>query len=647
MIGRVIKNRYEIKKELGWGRMATVYLAKDLQANKNVAIKFLHSHFTKDFSYIERLQREAKTATRFNHPNIVKVLDFGTQQNEYFIVMEYIKGQTLAQLLKRDEKPSENEILLIARSVAGALHYASNFKITHRDIKPQNIIVTADRGVKVAGFGMARAAPELAAVQPSMFAGTSIYESPEQARGDKVDVRSDIYSLGITIYEALEGSTPFSGNSTRPIIQKHIADDPMQTASKTPADLKPIIARCLEKDPGNRYQSADLLIDDIDSLLTARKLDEQFKPRAHKINLESPVGFIAAGTEQEKTSFINQMNALINSLRAPFDRILEEIRESKPAQSIEPRLPELKNKVLIGLFAASAITILGFALSDVLYSNRALDTAPINSKKPIAKTTPKEYNGSDQENSPTYKETSQDNPESSTTTTSSQPTIGALTHVNGNSESSVTSTLQPGNSNGQSSLFNILGTPLTPNAKPQEGSNKEKGALITTTGTSKPKATKPTALGEPGGGGNSLGRSSSTTLIDALLVGNRNETVGSATEHSSRDQNTVSTTNNTTSYDYPTSTQYTPPATQEQPQQEQIQCTIPSEAEPTNPANQENTPGTAKPTTTSAYQSTTSTTISTTTTNPPTTTTENLTTTTKPPAESSVMLRPGRSRPRR
>lgn len=226
MIDRTISNRYKIEEELGSGGMATVFLAIDTFTGTKVAIKFLHPQHSKDFTYIERFNREAETAIKLDHPNIVKVLDFGSQQGEHFIVMEYIEGRTLMQVLQKNGKFTEDEGLLIAKSITDALDYAHSLGIIHRDIKPQNIMLTNNGEIKVADFGIAKATTMTTLTQTGMFMGSPLYTSPEQAKGEKVDIRSDIYSLGITLFELIEGHPPFQSDSPWHIINMHITQEP-------------------------------------------------------------------------------------------------------------------------------------------------------------------------------------------------------------------------------------------------------------------------------------------------------------------------------------------------------------------------------------------------------------------------------------
>ncbi|HZD59991.1 MAG TPA: serine/threonine-protein kinase [Anaerolineae bacterium] len=267
---QVISNRYAIEEKLGSGGMATVFLATDLNTDKKVAVKFLHPQYARDASYIERFVREAETAIHLDHPNIAKVVDYGSQRSEHFIVMEYIGGRNVAEVLKDEGTLSEERALFIAQSIANALDYAGSLGIVHRDIKPQNIMLTDKGEVKVADFGIAKMASMATMTHTGMFIGSPAYTSPEQAQGEKVDSRSDIYSLGITLYEMLSGHPPFQSGNPWSVINMHIAAEPPVIDADIAPDIKEILLKCLKKDPGERYQKPAEVAARIGTLLDAR-----------------------------------------------------------------------------------------------------------------------------------------------------------------------------------------------------------------------------------------------------------------------------------------------------------------------------------------------------------------------------------------
>jgi eukaryotic-like serine/threonine-protein kinase len=251
---------YEIGPVLGVGGMGEVYRAKDTRLGRDVAIKFLSEHLLQDPSFRKRLQEEAKAAARLNHPNAVSVYDVGGD----YIVSEYVDGVTLRKL----EKPSQRRALEIAAQVADGLAAAHAVGIVHRDIKPENIMVSAEGRVKILDFGLAKPIAGAAATeghvtltQPGMVIGTLHYMSPEQVRGGQLDSRSDVFSLGLVLYEMLAGQKAFARDSAAEVMTAILKEDPPPLPAELPGALTLIVSQCLEKDPNRRFQSAhDLAI---------------------------------------------------------------------------------------------------------------------------------------------------------------------------------------------------------------------------------------------------------------------------------------------------------------------------------------------------------------------------------------------------
>ena len=242
--------------------MATVYLGQDLVLDRTVALKVLSGDMSRDQGFVERFRREARAAASLNHPNIVSVYDWGEADGSYFIVMEYVPGPTLAQRLHAEEVlPAE--AAAIGAEIAAALAEAHRHGVVHRDVKPGNVLIDADGRVKVADFGIARAAwadPDTRLTQTGMVLGTATYLSPEQAEGGIVDARSDVYSLGVVIYEMVTGRPPFGGDTPLSIAYQHARADPQPPRRLNPAVpewLEGIVLRAMAKDPGRRYQSAE------------------------------------------------------------------------------------------------------------------------------------------------------------------------------------------------------------------------------------------------------------------------------------------------------------------------------------------------------------------------------------------------------
>lgn len=265
----LINDRYELGRRIGRGGMAEVFVARDRLLDRPVAVKVLFPEHAKDPLFVERFRREAMSAAGLNHPNIVGVYDWGQVNNTYYIAMEYVQGRTLAEILQANVRLSVLQACDIAVEVASALASAHQHGVVHRDIKPANILVGSTGQVKVADFGIARAvgaAVEQNLTQTGAVMGTATYFSPEQAQGSQPDPRSDLYSLGVVMYEMISGEPPFVGDNAIAVAYKQVHDQPQSLRSKEP-DVSPafnaIVMKCLDKDPLRRYASAAELADDI------------------------------------------------------------------------------------------------------------------------------------------------------------------------------------------------------------------------------------------------------------------------------------------------------------------------------------------------------------------------------------------------
>ncbi|HHW56487.1 MAG TPA: Stk1 family PASTA domain-containing Ser/Thr kinase [Clostridia bacterium] len=271
MIGRILGNRYEILEKIGEGGMAKVYKAKCHLLNRIVAIKILRPEFAADEDFVKKFRRESQAAASLSHPNIVSIYDVGQEGDIYYIVMEYVKGRTLKKLISENGGQLEvNRAVEIARQVCKALDHAHKNRIIHRDIKPQNILVTDDDVVKVTDFGIARAANGSTITYTGDVVGTVYYFSPEQAKGGIVDARTDIYSLGIVLYEMLTGKVPFEGDSPISIALKHIQENiipPSKLNPKVPKELDKIVLKATQKDVNLRYQTAADFLKDLNTFL--------------------------------------------------------------------------------------------------------------------------------------------------------------------------------------------------------------------------------------------------------------------------------------------------------------------------------------------------------------------------------------------
>jgi hypothetical protein len=278
MIGTILSNRYKIVEKLGSGGMAWVYLAQDLREQRQVAVKILYPQHSQDLSFLQRFMQEARLAMSLSEcgpmRQIVCVLDYGSDRDTHYLVMEYVPGEDLGRVLTERGPLPWQEALNIGRHVALALEHAHQQGVVHRDIKPGNIMITADGGVRVLDFGIARArgSPELTL---SGFVGSPHYAAPEQAMGDVVDIRADIYSLGIVLYRMLSGDLPFHGQTPWAIANQHIASPPPpleKTCPDLPAPVVHLVRRAMAKRPEDRFQTPTELVKAIEEVLAGHDL---------------------------------------------------------------------------------------------------------------------------------------------------------------------------------------------------------------------------------------------------------------------------------------------------------------------------------------------------------------------------------------
>lgn len=274
-IGMIIGERYEILERIGTGGMSDVYKAKDHKLNRFVAVKVLKQEFSENANFVSKFRIEAQAAAGLMHPNIVNVYDVGEENGIYYIVMELVEGITLKKYIEKKARLSVKEAVSIAIQVSMGIEAAHNNHIIHRDIKPQNIIISKEGKVKVTDFGIAKAATSNTITSNVM--GSVHYTSPEQARGGYSDEKSDIYSLGVTLFEMLTGRVPFNGETTVAIAIKHIQEEmpsPRDYVSEIPVSVEQIVFKCCRKSPDRRYQSMSELIDDLKKALITP--DEDF-----------------------------------------------------------------------------------------------------------------------------------------------------------------------------------------------------------------------------------------------------------------------------------------------------------------------------------------------------------------------------------
>jgi serine/threonine-protein kinase len=256
---KILNNRYELQQKIGEGGMARVYRGRDMRLNRQVAVKVLHSHYAADTGFLQRFHHEAQAAANLRHPNIVDVYDVGQDGDIHYIVMEYVPGSDLKALLMRNGSLPVEQAVPIAEAVASGLEAAHRVGMIHRDVKPQNVIVGEAGQVKITDFGIAKSKLSTALTETGVTFGTADYISPEQARGQAASPQSDIYSLGVTLYEMLTGRLPFTGDSSIAVAMQHVSAEPPPPRMynpRIPAQLEALVLRALAKDPADRPASA-------------------------------------------------------------------------------------------------------------------------------------------------------------------------------------------------------------------------------------------------------------------------------------------------------------------------------------------------------------------------------------------------------
>ena len=294
--GKLLGNRYEIIKKIGNGGMATVYKATDVILKRQVAVKILRDEFTTDEEFIRRFEAEAQSAARLTHPNIVSIYDVGVEGNLYFIVMELIQGKTLKEIIVEEQGPLPWKWSVnVAIQIAQALEMAHRNNIIHRDIKPHNIIITEDGIAKVTDFGIAKAVSNSTITAFGTTIGSVHYFSPEHARGGFTDAKSDIYSLGVVMYEMLTGKVPFDADTPVSVALKHMQEEPIEPIEKNPnmpSSVNKIIMKALKKDATLRYQTSTEMLVDLKAALKDPEGDfveeKEYDPtaRTQKLNAE-------------------------------------------------------------------------------------------------------------------------------------------------------------------------------------------------------------------------------------------------------------------------------------------------------------------------------------------------------------------------
>jgi len=356
--GQKIGERYEIVKSIGEGGMANVYLAKDTILDRNVAIKVLRGDLSHDEKFIRRFQREALSVSNLSHPNIVEVYDVGEENEQHYIVMEYIEGKTLKQLLHKRGSLTLSEVIDIMNQLTDGLIHAHDAYIIHRDVKPQNIMIEDDGLIKITDFGIAMALNSTQLTQTNSVMGSVHYLPPEQANGKSATMKSDIYSLGILMYELLTGNVPFKGDNAVEIALKHLKEKIPSVRRQNPTipqSVENIILKATAKNPKNRYDSVRQMHDDLLECLNDEHVNDK------KVVYSYPENDL----DDNKT--VNKSNSSNSEIDKPKDledikdkkRIEESIEESVEITKKEKfKFPIILLSILLGLLVISGVIVL-------------------------------------------------------------------------------------------------------------------------------------------------------------------------------------------------------------------------------------------------------------------------------------------------
>ncbi|MDZ7672210.1 MAG: Stk1 family PASTA domain-containing Ser/Thr kinase [Halanaerobiales bacterium] len=313
MIGKLLNDRYKIERQIGSGGMALVYEAKDILLDRKVAIKMLRPEFVSDEDFINKFRHEAKAVAKITHPNVVSIYDIVESENSLYLVMEFIEGRDLKSIIKKRGKLSVVEALDIANQVTAGVEVAHENNIIHCDIKPHNILITDNNQVKVTDFGIARAVTSSTMTITDTIMGSANYFSPEQAQGREISTYSDIYSIGIVLYEMISGQVPFDGESPISVALKHIQKEPkelIELSPSIPEEVNNLVMKALSKDPKDRHENAAQLREEIVKTLKNIEVKQKYNKEKNiddqnnktKILNKSDINKKSSSNEKEKSS---------------------------------------------------------------------------------------------------------------------------------------------------------------------------------------------------------------------------------------------------------------------------------------------------------------------------------------------------------
>lgn len=363
-MSKIIAERYELLELIGQGGMADVYLAKDIILNRTIAIKILRTSLAKDPIYVTRFQREASAAAALSHKNIVEIYDVGEDEDKYYIVMEYVPGTTLKELILKRGALHYVEAIDIMKQVVGGIAKAHQLGIIHRDLKPQNILVTDSGVAKIADFGIASMQSLAQVTQTDVIMGSLHYLAPEIARGEKATVQSDIYALGIAFYELLRGEVPFNGESPVNIALKHMQDDLpslLEFNPSIPQSVENIIIKATAKNLNDRYHNATEMLDDLNTCLD--RLNEEKLVFSYDNEPEPTIVL------DSREVFSGENTGNIASKEAIKD---DDAKEDKGIKKLINKFKSLSTKAKVGI--AAGIVLVVAVIAFFLYANIRPDT---------------------------------------------------------------------------------------------------------------------------------------------------------------------------------------------------------------------------------------------------------------------------------
>ena len=363
-MSKIIAERYELLELIGQGGMADVYLAKDIILNRTIAIKILRTSLAKDPIYVTRFQREASAAAALSHKNIVEIYDVGEDEDKYYIVMEYVPGTTLKELILKRGALHYVEAIDIMKQVVGGIAKAHQLGIIHRDLKPQNILVTDSGVAKIADFGIASMQSLAQVTQTDVIMGSLHYLAPEIARGEKATVQSDIYALGIAFYELLRGEVPFNGESPVNIALKHMQDDLpslLEFNPSIPQSVENIIIKATAKNLNDRYHNATEMLDDLNTCLD--RLNEEKLVFSYDNESEPTIVL------DSREVFSGENTGNIASKEAIKD---DDAKEDKGIKKLINKFKSLSTKAKVGIVAGIVLVVAVIAF--FLYANIRPDT---------------------------------------------------------------------------------------------------------------------------------------------------------------------------------------------------------------------------------------------------------------------------------